>query len=196
MKHTVFLLFLVLLINPAYATESTHGGSSKYAGQEKRAVKSLSSDDIKELQRGGGWGLAKAAELNGYPGPSHLLEMKGRISLTSEQVTIIETSYKQMKARAIELGERLITQEQALENLFQNGSVNPDTLRSSLTKIENTRMELRYTHLVTHLETPEILSKNQIEKYNALRGYSNPDPCAQAPEGHDAEMWLRHNGCT
>jgi len=42
---------------------------SEYSGDEDRAIKSLSADDIEELRRGGGWGFARAAELNGVPGP-------------------------------------------------------------------------------------------------------------------------------
>jgi hypothetical protein len=30
--------------------------------------------------------------------------------------------------------------------------------------------------------------------YNKLRGYSN-DPCQNIPEGHNVEMWKKHNGC-
>ena len=47
-----------------------------YAGLEARAIKSLSAADVQELRRGGGWGLALPAELNGVPGPAHLLELK------------------------------------------------------------------------------------------------------------------------
>ena len=77
------------------ADHSGHSQVSKYAGQEGRAIKSLSVDDIAELQRGG-WGLAKAAELNGVPGPAHLLEMKNEVSLTVEQVGSIEVIYADM----------------------------------------------------------------------------------------------------
>ncbi len=41
---------------------------SQYSGQEQRAINSLSQEDITELARGGGWGMAKVAELNGLPG--------------------------------------------------------------------------------------------------------------------------------
>jgi len=195
MNFSTYLFLLLMFTVPSYANEAKHADVSNYAGQEKRSIKSLSSDDIRELRRGGGWGFAKAAELNGYPGPSHLLDMKNKIMLTEEQVGIIKTSYNQMKAQAIELGERLISQEQALEHMFRAKIVNPDTLRSSLSEIEKTRTELRYTHLVTHLKTPKILSKDQIQRYNAMRGYSNSDPCSNIPEGHDAKMWKKHNGC-
>jgi len=43
---------------------------------------------------------------------------------------------------------------------------------------------LRFVHLDTHLRTPDILSAEQINKYNTLRGYSSNDPCENIPEGH------------
>ena len=73
-------LLLVLGICTSFSTLAQHSHShspqTPYAGMQNRAVKSLSDNDIKELRRGGGWGLALAAELNGMPGPAHLLELK------------------------------------------------------------------------------------------------------------------------
>lgn len=190
----VLLLFFLIDVN-AYAIEAGHSHASKYVGQENRTIKSLSPDDIAELKRGGGWGLAKAAELNGVPGPAHLLEMKHEIPLSDAQVSALLVIYERMKARAIEQGGRLIALEQELERRFQNRTITDAILRSSLDAIADARRELRYIHLATHLKTPEILSENQIKRYNALRGYSKADPCANIPEGHDAEMWRKHNGC-
>ena len=195
MKFALYLLPVLMFAVTAQASEGSHSKVSKYAGEEKRSIKSLSPDDIAELKRGGGWGLAKAAELNGVPGPAHLLEMKDKIPLSDDQVLAIEKTYKQMKAQAIKQGERLIALEQKLELLFRSGSVTQDVLRSSLNKIAKARMELRFTHLATHLKTPKIMSKDQIRKYNELRGYSNPNPCANIPEGHNSKMWRKHNGC-
>lgn len=195
MKFVLCILSVLLFGVTAQASETKHIQASKYAGQEKRSIKSFSPDDIAELRRGGGWGLAKAAELNGMPGPAHLLEMKEKISLTVDQVLIIENTFQQMQKQAIQQGEHLIALEQELELQFRSGTVTQDALRSLLTTIANARMELRFTHLAAHLKTPDVLSKDQISKYNELRGYSNPDPCANVPEGHNAEMWRRHNGC-
>ncbi len=198
MKFIVYILASVIFSLSAQANETnetSHTQSSHYAGEENRSIKSLSANDIAELKRGGGWGLAKAAELNGVPGPAHLLEMKNEILLSREQTVQIEALFNQMKTQAIELGERLIANEQELELLFQSGSLSRDDLRASLIKISNTRMELRFIHLATHLKTPDILSPEQIKTYNDLRGYTNSDPCAHVPEGHDVEMWRKHNGC-
>ena len=85
MKTKVTTLALVLMLITTYTfAASDHSHKSKYAGEEKREIKSLSETDIEELKNGKGWGLAKAAELNGLPGPAHLLEMKEEINLSAK----------------------------------------------------------------------------------------------------------------
>jgi len=177
------------------AEESSSYSLSKYAGQEQQKIKSLTPSDIAELQRGGGWGLAKAAELNGVPGPAHLLELKDKVPLTTEQIEKITKIYRTMQTDAIEQGLKLIELERGLELHFQNRSINDAILQDYLANIAHARMTLRYIHLATHLLTPEILTEAQITTYNQLRGYDKPDICAQIPEGHDADMWRKHNGC-
>ena len=195
MKAAVTVLAVLIISMAAQAADRPHAAVSKYAGQETRTIKSLSAEDIAELKRGGGWGLAKAAELNGMPGPVHLLELKDVIALDAAQVSAINVVYAGMKSRAIALGEKLIGLERDLEDQFRNRTVSDATLRASLGAIAETRKELRYTHLAAHLKTPKILTGDQIKAYNAKRGYAGPDPCANMPEGHDAAMWRKHNGC-
>ncbi len=191
--------FLILtLLTPVIAVEANEVASShhsKYAGQENRAIKSLSAEDIAELRRGGGWGLAKAAELNGVPGPMHLLEMKDEIGLDETQHYAISAIYRRMKSRAIHHGERLIDLERHLENGFRNRTITDALLRDSLSAIAETKKELRYVHLAAHIETLKVLSEKQIRTYNELRGYSKSDSCVNVPKGHNAEMWRRHNNC-
>lgn len=190
-----FSLFLVFGAD-ARAQHPNHGAAAPpgYAGEERRDIKSLSADDIAELRRGGGWGLAKPAELNGIPGPAHLLELKHDIPLTAEQVARIEAIYQEMKAQAVAEGERLIAREQALEDAFRARSVTEASLRSMLTAIEQSRAALRYIHLSTHLAMPGLLSPAQTARYAALRGYA-ANACDAVPPGHDARMWRLHNGC-
>lgn len=194
----MIVLLILALLSPviaAEANESAPSHRSKYAGQESREIKSLSAEDIAELKSGGGWGLAKAAELNGVPGPIHLLEMKNEIDLDETQSSAIGAIYRRMKSQAIIHGERLIDLELRLESGFRNRTITNALLRASLSAIAETKKELRYVHLAAHIETLKILSEKQIKTYNALRGYSNPDPCANVPKGHNAEMWRRHNNC-
>jgi len=184
---------VAVLSSTAIASESDH--RSPYAGEQTRPIKSLSAEDIAELRRGGGWGLAKAAELNGMPGPAHLLEMRDEIPLDEMQVGRIEALYAEMRAAAIVEGEKLIALEAELDRHFRDGTITEALLRKSLDEIAATQRTLRFVHLSTHLKTPAILSEDQIAAYNALRGYADADPCANVPEGHDPAMWRKHNGC-
>lgn len=158
--------------NVAHAAPQNHSAHhSAYSGQQHRAIKSLSHEDVEELRRGGGWGLAKAAELNGMPGPAHVLELKDKIALTPDQTTTIKAIFQDMQRRAVVKGEQLIGLERQLNHGFKTGHITDQRLRSLLTKIAQTREELRYIHLSTHLKTPKILSETQIGRYNMLRGY-------------------------
>jgi Spy/CpxP family protein refolding chaperone len=168
---------------------------SKYIGQEKREIKSLSNEDIEELRAGAGWGLAKAAELNGLPGPKHILEMKKEIELTAEQEKVVIALFRDMNKEAIGLGNKLIEYEEELNNRFAERNIDEKMLDQLLEKISETYKSLRYTHLSAHLKTPSILTENQIKKYNKLRGYSSGDPCVNIPKGHDSVMWRKHNNC-
>ncbi len=188
-------LSLALALAPAILDAQGHGGhAAPYAGLERRAIKSLSAGDIDELRRGGGWGLALAAELNGVPGPAHLLELRDEIPLGAEQIAAIEAIFAEMKAEAIAAGARLIAAEEALEAAFRAGALEDVRLRSLVTAAEVARAELRFVHLSRHLSTPALLTKAQIERYNILRGYGS-DPCLNVPAGHDTEIWRRHNNC-
>ncbi len=168
---------------------------SKYIGQEKRDIKSLSNEDIKELRTGAGWGLAKAAELNGLPGPKHILEMKKEIELTADQEKMVIDLYRNMNKEAIELGYKLIEYEKELNSRFAERNIDEKILDDLLEKISETYKALRFTHLSAHLKTPSILTESQINIYNKLRGYSSANPCVNIPKGHDPVMWRKHNNC-
>jgi len=193
-KLIPLLCALALVSLSVAATESA--SPSKYAGQQTRAIKGLSPEDIAELRRGGGWGLALAAELNGLPGPAHLLELSDQIPLTQEQVVQLTELYENMRDRAIIAGASLIENERELDQQFKTGTIDDARLREQLRKIAESRMNLRYIHLSTHLRTPKILGQAQIARYNELRGYTtDDDPCSKVPAGHNATMWRKHHGC-
>ncbi len=179
--HTWLIAICIVL----FSAESGLADSSKghkrdrshttpYTGQHLRDIKTLSTKDIEDLRNGRGWGLAKAAELNGLPGPAHLLELKSEISLSPAQIAKIEALFSTMKARAIPLGKRLVTLERRLNQGFaKNEIASPADLRSRLSEIADIRRDLRFVHLSTHLETPAILTRHQIKTYNRLRGYGD-----------------------
>lgn len=194
MLRTVMTVIALLIASTAYGAE-THKHTSPYKGQEARQIKSLSSADIEELSKGGGWGFAKAAELNGVPGPAHLLELKDEIPLRSEQVEAITSLFRSMKVAAQAKGTALIALERALDRRFREDTITEEALEELLMEIGKIRSTLRFIHLRTHLKTSEILTPVQIRRYNQLRGYATADPCGAVPKGHNAEQWRRHNGC-
>lgn len=147
---------------------------SPYAGQESRPIKSLSSDEVRELLNGEGMGLAKAAELNGYPGPKHVLELGEHLKLTSAQVVATEATFRKMKSRAKEVGAQIVEREQTLDALFADREVTPEVLGRSIQQIGALQAELRTIHLDAHLAQLAILTPEQVTRYRELRGYASP----------------------
>lgn len=165
------LAFIVLMTAaPAFAA----GGVSPYAGQEDRDLKALDREFVQGLRAGAGLGFAKPAELNGYPGPAHLLEDKSEIPLSPRQIEAIHDIFERMRADAIRLGEALIAAEIDLEMAFRNGHIDQDQLSALTTTAGRARADVRARHLAAHLEAKALLRPEQIHRYNALRGYGMP----------------------
>lgn len=142
-----------------------------YAGQETRAVKALSPQQIEDLRAGRGMGLALAAELNGYPGPLHVLELAERLGLDDAQKQRIEALFSAMRQEAIDVGERLIAAESALDRQFAERRVTEASLTQGIQTVAALQGELRAAHLRYHLATVAVLSPAQVARYGELRGY-------------------------
>src|SRR5690242_3488719 len=88
-----FLLAAALTAMAPAMAQHQHGGGgaqgpaagSAYAGMQAREIKALSDQQLAELRAGRGMGMALPAELNGYPGPVHVLELADALGLTPEQ---------------------------------------------------------------------------------------------------------------
>jgi hypothetical protein len=169
MKHVVVLLALILLGGPAFA-------QSPYAGAQTRAIKALSEAQIADLRAGRGMGFALAAELNGYPGPIHVLELGDKLALSAGQRAKFQGMFASMKAEAIPLGEQLIALERALDRQFADRTVTAESLGATTAQIGALQGQLRSTHLKYHLAAVDILTPDQSEKYASLRGYRSPHP--------------------
>ena len=142
-----------------------------YAGMETRPIKALSDQQVADLNAGRGMGLALAAELNGYPGPSHVLELADKLELSSDQRAGMQRLLDAMKAEAMPLGTKLIEQEAELDRQFAARTVTPESLKASTAAVAATQGILRETHLKYHLSTGSILTPAQMTKYAELRGY-------------------------
>ncbi len=143
-----------------------------YAGFQSRQIKALSDDQMADLRAGRGMGLALPAELNGYPGPRHVLDLADQLGLTADQRTKIEALFQSMRSEAIPLGQKLIAAEKELNRQFVDRTITPEQLKAATAAIGQIRGELRDTHLKYHLSTADLLSRDQIRRYVELRGYT------------------------
>src|SRR5260370_35444801 len=90
---------------------STVFAQSPYSGMQTRSIKSLSEQQVADLSAGRGMGLALAAELNGYPGPCHVLALADKLNLSAPQRTRVKTPFDSMKQEALPFRAKLIEEK-------------------------------------------------------------------------------------
>lgn len=164
-RWVLVLPALFLMTAPGPAQESP------YTGLETREIKALSSDQVASLLGGEGMGFALAAELNRYPGPKHVLQMRDHLNLTENQITSTTAAFDRMQASAQDLGKRIVEREQRLDLLFKEGRMTEGPLRKLIGEIAALNGEVRIAHLLAHLEMKGILNEEQIRQYVGMRGY-------------------------
>jgi hypothetical protein len=183
MRAAIVVAALVLAAAPR-AGAAAEG----YAGQQARDIKALSAEEVADLTAGRGMGLAKAAELNHYPGPAHVLEFKDQLGLSPDQVRAVEASFQRMSAAAKPLGAALIERERALDRGFAERRMTAAELQGATAEIGALQGRLRAIHLAAHLEMRDVLTDAQVARYDALRGYADTSAPASPAHPH------RHGG--
>src|SRR3978361_2449130 len=126
MKQFVKVSFAAVLVALGSAVAQT-----PYAGLQTRSIKALSDQEIADLRAGRGMGLALAAEPNGYPGPSHVIELAEQLGLSAEQRGKIQEMVSAMKSETTAIGSRLIEEERDLERQFANRTIRPESLTTA-----------------------------------------------------------------
>jgi hypothetical protein len=172
-----------LLLALVASTASAATPPSQYVGQESREIKSLAPSEVSDLLAGRGMGLARAAELNGYPGPMHVLELSSQLGLSEAQESSTRALFARMQASAKELGAELVAAERALDGLFRDQQATQEALDSALTRIGLLQAKVRGVHLQAHIEQARLLSQHQTAQYMRLRGYGS-EPSHQHQHQH------------
>jgi hypothetical protein len=144
-----------------------------YAGQEFNSIPGLTEAEIASYREARGMGLARPADINGYPGPLHVLELADALALTAEQRGAVQGLYDQMRTEASGIGQEFLAQYGALELAFRDGTITPEALIDRTGEIGRIEGMLRATHLRYHLATRAILTPDQVGAYMRLRGYAN-----------------------
>ena len=176
---------LVIAWVAVFAVALAHAQNTQpYAGQQLRALKALSQDEVKQYLEGAGLGYAKAAELNHYPGPMHVLELADKLQLTTDQRARTAELMLQHKAEARALGRKLVEAEAALDELFHSARVERAALAAHVQAVAAAQGEYRLSHLETHRRMRALLSDEQVSRYDALRGYAAGAAHAPHSKGH------------
>lgn len=181
--RTVLVATLVLMAVAASPAPAQHGGhqaspaapaagTQPYAGMAQRRVKALSEVQEADLRAGRGMGLALAAELNGYPGPAHVLEHADALALTPAQRAAVQALRDRMTAEAQTIGTRIMLTEEAMDAMFAGGSAEAGQLAALSASIGALGGRLREAHLVAHIGTRDALESGQRDAYARLRGYA------------------------
>lgn len=144
---------------------------SDYLGQESRQIKALSADDIAGYLEGRGMGLAKAAELNGYPGPMHVLQMKDALVISKSQEVKLIAIFDKMKRETQALGKEIVATEAQLEKEFRSNKANPTSIEDLTSMIGAIHAKIRASHLNAHIATKPLLTPTQLKRYDHFRGY-------------------------
>jgi Spy/CpxP family protein refolding chaperone len=143
-----------------------------YAGQQAHTITSLSADEVQGFLEGRGMGLARPAELNGFPGPMHVLELDKDLALTDVQRAKLKASMDAVKAKTRALGLRYIAAEQAVDEAFRVNA-GPKVTAARVATASKLRGDIRYAHLAAHLEITPLLTASQRARYAELRGYQD-----------------------
>lgn len=173
------LVAMLAAMGAALAWQLTQTGQpaqparSPYVDQVGSHVRGLSDQEVDDLFNGRGMGYARTAELNNYPGPRHVLDLKSELGLSAEQVEQVEAAFKAMQAEAKELGQMIVHEEMLFSTAFADGTISSDALQRASDELADLYGKLRAIHLQAHLQITPLLTPEQIARYNTLRGYSS-----------------------
>ena len=162
---------MLLLLVPVVAA-AQHAGHQHTPGapSEGHLRAQACLDEFDALVRDGrGFGMAFAADQQGYPGPMHVLELKEQLGLSSEQETRVRALMDAMFAESRPKGARLLEAEARLRTLFASGRADESAVRAATAEVERARAELRLVHLLTHLKTRDLLTDTQRRLYHEAR---------------------------
>src|SRR5262245_65697600 len=105
---------LARLLGGAALAWGQHGHSGSH-DEGHRAAQACATEFEQVVGAGRGFGMAFAADQNGYPGPMHVLELKDRLKLSAEQETAMQHLMQVMFAKSKPKSARLLEAERSEE---------------------------------------------------------------------------------
>jgi Spy/CpxP family protein refolding chaperone len=145
-----------------------HGGAGGHT-EGHQVAQACATEFEKVVGEGRGFGLAFAADANGYPGPMHVLELRDRLKLTADQEAKARELMHAMFAESRPKSARLLEAEAKLRRLFAEHTADEAAVRAAVADVERARTEVRLVHLLTHLKTRDLLTEDQRRMYHQAR---------------------------
>src|SRR5437867_1703590 len=136
MKRAAPVVALAVLIVIAGSGGADAQHSAGHAGAESVQHHALVQTYEKAFEQnvasGRGFGMAFAADQNGYPGPLHVLELKDRLKLTADQEAKMQTMMQAMFAESKPKSAQLLEAEAKLRRLFADRSADDAAVRAAV----------------------------------------------------------------
>ena len=169
----VFGFAALLIAAPNSTIEGARAGTppqtqSQHAATQMQQHHSCLEEERASMERGEGFGMAMAADHNGYPGPRHVLDMAADLHLTAEQRAAMQKIFAEMHEKAVARGKEMFEAEARLDQMFRDARPEAD-LREQAFRVDSIHAELRWIHLSAHLAAQKVLSVEQIAQYTRLR---------------------------
>jgi Spy/CpxP family protein refolding chaperone len=152
---------------PGHVPQPGAAAADSQAPHQRMAAFQREIDEV--LADGRGAGLAFAADQNGYPGPLHVLELTRELQITAEQEARMRGLFETMRREARVRAGHLAAAEAGLARLFADRAADERAVRTAVQDAEAARRDVRLVHLLAHLQTHDVLTEAQRQKYHELR---------------------------
>ncbi len=164
MKHFL-LLFMFLIFYDKIKAQAPVDSAAKHS-----RLKTLSDQQYNALINGDDlYGMARAGELNHYPSPDKVLKIKKELDLSPVQVNKLTAIAKELRRKTLEMGLIIIRNERTLDSIFKYNRLDNGSLIYYSNRYGLYQGELRNAILQACFVTGTLLSKQQINKYEALQ---------------------------
>lgn len=170
---TTTLLGMALMAGAASAqihgAGTPHGSGSVPHRQGHQEAERCEARFAEVVGQGLGFGMAFAADRNGYPGPTHVVELAERLGLMPAQRARVEALREAMLAESRLASAALLAAEARLGALFESKEAGEEAIGARVAEVERLRARARLIHLRYHLKTRDLLTEPQRALYHAAR---------------------------
>jgi len=113
--------------------------------------------------------MALVAELNHYPSPQKVIELKKQLGLTPDELLKVTAINTELIRKKKEMGRFIIKNERALDSLFRLKRLDDGTLIFYTNRFGLYQGELRNAILQAYIKIGVILTADQVKKYHKLQ---------------------------